>query len=43
MKKNFCEPELAVLHMESNDVICTSGGCGLGGNEVTVQNHFGNH
>ena len=36
MKKYFCEPELAVLHMESNDVICASGACGTGGNETGV-------
>ena len=35
MDKKFLEPEVTVVRLGNNDVICTSG-CGTGSNETSV-------
>ena len=37
MDKKFLEPEVTVVRLGNNDVICTSG-CGTGSNETGVIN-----
>ena len=35
MKKTFSDPEVKVIRVESDDVICTSEHCETGGNEIS--------
>lgn len=35
MIENYTDPEVEVIRFDSNDIIVTSGGCGMGGENET--------
>lgn len=40
MKKTFTEPEVTVVSMACQDIICTSSTCGSGTNDTSVSGAF---